>query len=594
MHALSASIYLGMAACVLLGAIYLRIWFSSRSRISLLYFSISAFSVGAYAAVELQMMHSETAEDYLVFLNGGHVVAWASYVSFLLFIRHYLNSTRTWIFWTGVTLRSTALLINFLSPVNINFTSVAGITKMRFLGETLSVIDGTRNPLMIIGHIGTAWILIYCIDAAFTLWRRGGRADAVWVGGSAVLFMGGRLLDTVLVMWGLVNIPLTASPFFMGIVLVMGYRLSLTAVRSESLFEQLQQERELAYNTQSVLDVATAAANVGVWVRIADGGEMWVSPTWRRIFQFDDDQAVTYDEFLARVHPDDRADLQETFREAAAFSHGYSTEYRIVHPGGEVRWISSRGRMETLNGGPAKFFGASADITERKLAEMAAYELGGRLIGAQEKERARLARELHDDLSQRLALLSIELDLLNQASEKGIDARISKLGDDVRLISQDVHRMSHELHPASLERLGLEIALGGFSREFSQAHGIDVSIHCENIPDDIPKPIALCIYRIVQEALQNVAKHSGAPSCDVALCISAGELRLEVSDKGRGFDAAATGLGGGSIGLIGMRERAMAINGTLEIASALGRGTVISVAVPVANSSEFPQHRRVI
>jgi PAS domain S-box-containing protein len=586
MHALSASIYLGMAACVLLGAIYLRIWFSSRSRTALLYFSISAFCVAAYAAVELQMMHADTADAYLFTLDWGHVVAWASYVSFMLFLRHYLNSTRTWIFWTGVTLRSTALLINFLSPVNINFTAIAGIKKVEFLGETLSVVDGTRNPLMIIGHLGTAWILIYCIDAAFTLWRRGAQSEAGWIGGSAVLFMGGRLLDTVLVMWGLVNIPLTASPFFMGIVLVMGYRLSLTAVRSETLFKQLQEERELAHTTQSVLDVATSAANVGVWVRRANGDEMWVSPTWRRIFEFEDDHAVTFDEFMDRVHPDDRAELQETFHEANASSESYNTEYRIVHPDGEIRWISSRGRMDTLNGGPAKFFGASADVTERKLAEMAASELSGKLIRAQENERSRLARELHDDLSQRLALLSIELDLLNQAAENGTDPRISKLGDDVRLISHDVHRMSHELHPASLERLGLEVALGSFSREFSQAHGIDVSLSCENIPNNIPDATALCLYRIVQEALQNVAKHSGASSCDVALRFSDDNLRVDVLDSGKGFDAAAAGLGSGSIGLIGMRERAMAVNGSLKIDSHEGKGTTVTVIVPCSKNDQ--------
>jgi len=211
MGAVSTTILLGLLTCVIIGAIYLRVWFSSRDRLDYFYFFLTAFTIAGYAAAELRMMHALTGEAYLSALNIGHWFAWASYITFLLFIWHYLHAGRAWLFWIAAVLRTAGFVINLISPVSINFTEVTGVKQVTFFGEALSVAVGTRNPLMAIGHVGTVLILFYCIDASITVWRRGDRGLASWVGASAILFIGGRLLDTVLVMWGIVEFPLTVS-----------------------------------------------------------------------------------------------------------------------------------------------------------------------------------------------------------------------------------------------------------------------------------------------------------------------------------------------------------------------------------------------
>jgi signal transduction histidine kinase len=175
---------------------------------------------------------------------------------------------------------------------------------------------------------------------------------------------------------------------------------------------------------------------------------------------------------------------------------------------GRMRWITSRGSAEfDATGKPVLMRGASLGITARKLAEEAAHDLSGRLIQAEEEEQMQLARDLHDDLSQRLALLSIELDMSGQSQPEErsqISGRMREFSEQVKKLSLEVHRLSHELHPATLEQFGLVAALRAICEEFALAHELAIEF-----PDGssraIPIDTALCLYRIVQEALQNVA-----------------------------------------------------------------------------------------
>lgn len=226
------------------------------------------------------------------------------------------------------------------------------------------------------------------------------------------------------------------------------------------------------------------------------------------------------------------------------------------------------------------------DVTERREAEKTLRDLSGRLIRAQEEERSRIARELHDDLSQRLALLAIELEQFAGSLPKaqaGVRARLLGLWSQANEASAEIHKLSHELHPSKLDHLGLTSAVKGYCDELSRRHGIPIELAHGDVPTDIPKHVALCVYRIVQEALRNVVKHSGAGRARVELGASSRELVLTVSDSGIGFEvgSAAAKLG---LGLVSMRERLRLVEGELAIGSQPGRGTRIDVRIPLAGA----------
>jgi signal transduction histidine kinase len=219
---------------------------------------------------------------------------------------------------------------------------------------------------------------------------------------------------------------------------------------------------------------------------------------------------------------------------------------------------------------------------EVRQSQAALRELTGKLLGAQESERGRIARELHDDLGQGLALLAVELDMLKQSRSQDISAvlaKADKLSARVKQLSSSVHDLSHQLHPMKLEQLGLAAAIGGLCKEVSEGHELPVHFDHQNVPHDVSPPTALCLYRIAQEGLQNVIKHSRAARASVSLRSVDSSLVLSIQDDGRGLDTAKLE-GTQGIGLAGMRERVRLVNGTIEIASGES-GTQITITVPV-------------
>ena len=205
--------------------------------------------------------------------------------------------------------------------------------------------------------------------------------------------------------------------------------------------------------------------------------------------------------------------------------------------------------------------------------------LAGRLIAAQEVERSRLARDLHDDFSQQLALLSIELNhLVNTAGRRGGGVRHARAAAArAAEIATGVHNLSHELHPARLEFLGLDSALDELCREMSSAHDATIEFERWPLSRPIPEPAALCLFRVTQEALRNVVKHSGGRTARVSLRELDGITQLQVTDSGRGFSPERSANG---LGLISMRERVGLIGGEIAVHSRAGAGTRIVVTIP--------------
>jgi signal transduction histidine kinase len=223
------------------------------------------------------------------------------------------------------------------------------------------------------------------------------------------------------------------------------------------------------------------------------------------------------------------------------------------------------------------------DITDRQRAERAVKELGARMLMVQEAERRRVARELHDDFSQRLALLAIDLEQLSQQSTGNRPEwgrRLRAMWSQTQELTSDIHRLSHQLHPAKLEDLGLVMAVRSFCNEVARQTNVAVEFSDVNVPRFLPSEISLCLYRIVQEALRNVVKHSGSKTAAVKLSMGTGEIRLTISDSGKGFDLEVA-KGGEGLGLVSMVERARFAGGDLSINSVPDGGTQVEVRIPL-------------
>ncbi len=332
------------------------------------------------------------------------------------------------------------------------------------------------------------------------------------------------------------------------------------------------------------MSLAVDAANFGIWIRDLAGKSIWATKKWRDLFGFTSDEPLDLDRFFGRLHPDDRDAVVQALEQARESGARYEREYRIVLPDAGLRWLSSLGSVEFhANGKAVRMLGVCRDCTLQKLAEESARDLTGRLIHAQEETQRRLSRELHDDLSQSLALLSVEMEMLGQnpPAEPGrIAARMEDFSTQAKRLSSEVHRLSHELHPAKLDQLGLVAALRGFCREFAFAHEMAIDFAECGVPLRLPDDVALCLYRITQEALHNVVKHSGATAAKVSLAREGSELRLSITDDGRGFDPQSE-RANSSLGVVSMGERARFARGRISIDSSPGAGTSVEVRIPL-------------
>ena len=221
------------------------------------------------------------------------------------------------------------------------------------------------------------------------------------------------------------------------------------------------------------------------------------------------------------------------------------------------------------------------DITHRKQMEEAISGMSKKLIESQEQERARIGRELHDDINQRLGLLAVQLEQL-RADPSEVQSHVQDLLKQTIEISSDVQALSHDLDASKLEYLG---ALGGmrsWCKEFGERQGIQIVFKSPEARAAMPREIGLCLFRVLQEALHNAAKYSGMRQIEVQLWADLGEVHLLVTDLGRGFDLETARQGPG-LGLTSMQERVRLANGILEIQSKPMGGTTVHVRVPVTS-----------
>lgn len=236
----------------------------------------------------------------------------------------------------------------------------------------------------------------------------------------------------------------------------------------------------------------------------------------------------------------------------------------------------------------APFMALAAVVEERASARLVEKELSRRLISAQEQERIRIARELHDDVCQRLAMLSLKIEKAAKYDGYGqvpVAVQLEQIWQQCSSLAGDVQAISHELHPSILENLGLTTAVKSYCREVAQQNGVVVEVSDSTLSGSLPQDVSLSVFRVVQEALRNAVKYSGEKFIKVCLQENSGQLELEVRDQGVGFDVRDKRNSGG-LGLVSMAERISQVNGTFEIDSQPNAGTRIRARVPVAAHSK--------
>ena len=357
----------------------------------------------------------------------------------------------------------------------------------------------------------------------------------------------------------------------------------------------LRRAHDRLRTSEEGMSLAASAAKLRFWVWDIPRDEVrasesdWSSGNWHSA------RPVHFDQFIDVVHPDDLASLRQAIRGALEGDGQYETEYRVMAPDSTARWIAARGRVEfDQHGKPRRLRAISIDITERRQAEDETRNLNGRLITAHEDERARLAHALHDDVTQRLALLAIDAG----RQEKGLGDPVAgqamcSIRRDLVQLSEDVHALSYALHPAILEDLGLIEALKAECARFGAVEGIPTSFRAADGVDEPPRALSLCLYRITQEALRNVARHSGASLVEVELRVVGGILELAVRDNGVGFDPTRK-QGRPSLGFAGMRQRLSLVDGELLIDSAPGGGTSIVARAPLKRGARHESSEGVV
>jgi PAS domain S-box-containing protein len=293
--------------------------------------------------------------------------------------------------------------------------------------------------------------------------------------------------------------------------------------------------------------------------------------------------------WMAHVHPEDRQNVIAQIEERASTGRWF-TEYRFLHGDGRYRFVrDSAVVVKDDSGNIVEFIGHMVDVSAEKRGEEDRLErerlhmFAEALLTAQEAERKRVSRELHDDLNQRLATLILEIGLLQHkppASPEFLRQQLGGLKGQVAGISDDVRRIAHQLHSAGLEQFGLRAALEQECAAVSERTGIQIRFKAKSAPDVLPENISLCLYRVAQECLRNVITHSKAKRAAVTLQGTPSEIRLRVEDKGVGIDPGAARAGNG-LGFISMNERLRQVGGTLLLDSAVGRGTRVDACVPL-------------
>ena len=336
------------------------------------------------------------------------------------------------------------------------------------------------------------------------------------------------------------------------------------------------------------LRLAFVGAQEGVWDWNLETGAVVYSPRWKQMLGYDEDEIEPHVRSWERLlHPDDMARAQALHESVQRGEPTYEGEFRLRHKEGHYVHVLSRGfPMRREPGGPVvRIVGTHFDLTARQRAdaERARTELLARLVFAQEDERRRIAREMHDQFGEQLTSLSRGIGLLKEATadRSDLSAHVRAIEGISQQLDRDVDQLVWELRPTALDDLGLRAALTNYIQTWSARANVPAELRTSGLLDErLPSETESALYRIAQEALTNVARHANATKVDVILERYADSVLLIVEDNGVGFEE-ENGAASDGFGLLGMNERASLVGATLQIESAMGKGTTVLLRMTV-------------
>lgn len=382
-----------------------------------------------------------------------------------------------------------------------------------------------------------------------------------------------------------INVSLTISPLRDSRGFIIGASKIARDITHRKRVEAALRDSQ----TQLALALESSKTAMFDWDVLHSRGK-W-NPQMAAIYGFNPGSTyITSEEWLTLFHPDETARLMEEFGRALKEQENFQFEFRAVRPDKEIRWILSHGRIVREAGIPVRLIGTHTDITDRKRFEEAerARELTGKLLHAQDEERRRIARELHDSAGQMIAALQMNLIPLEAEAEKfdqNIAAGVRQSLEFVNQLSEELRTVSYLLHPPLLDEAGLPSALRWYVEGFSERSKIDVQLDLAPDLGRLAPDMEVTIFRIVQECLTNIHRHSGSKQATIRIVGFAGEVLLEVRDSGKGMPGAS---GNGSrglrygVGIQGMRERVRQLNGQFDIESH-GPGTIVRARFPLVD-----------
>jgi two-component system, LuxR family, sensor kinase FixL len=543
------------SACLTLAGFNLVIWVRNRASLANLSFTVLAIGVAALTFCELGMMRAATPAHFATVLRWGHVPTWVIVVSIVAFIRLYLDAGRPWLAWLAISLRTLALALNFVIGQNLNYRAITGLGRVSFLNDTVAMAIGVRNPWMIVGQLSLVILALFLADASLTTWRRGDHHRAVTVGGAAFFFMLFSAMQSSLVFWGILPLPIMASLSFMGLVGVMGYQLSGDTLRAAELARKLQESEADLHEVEERMRLAVESADLGIWTRDLTQNEVWATDVCRAQLGLSMKERLEFSDVLERIHPDDRDTFRSVLDYVSDGDGGYEAEYRVVLPSGGVRWISAHGRVESdATGRPVLLRGISRDITKQKEDEQEAVKLRQEIAHVGRVSMVgQLASALAHEINQPLAAIlrnaeAAELFMQDKSPDlEEVKAILTDIRKDDERAGKVIYQMRGLLkrqdlnkRPISVDEILREVA--ALVRSDASARHIRFDV---NVADSLPRVLGDVVH--LEQVLLNLIVNGMDALDDVklenrqirvtAMLDGPKTIEIAVSDSGRGLPA---------------------------------------------------------
>jgi two-component system, LuxR family, sensor kinase FixL len=539
-------------ACLTLAAVYLVVWCKQRESWVHLAFSCSALAGAALTAFELALLRAHTVEEYTAILRWTQLPIWTLVVSLVVFVRLYFRAGRLWLAWSVCGLRTLALILNFVFVPNLSYREITHLKQLSWWGgEAVSVPVGVTNSWILVAQLSSLLLIVFFLDATITVWRQGYRGRGLRIGGGLTLFSLIAVGQTLLVVWGIIQIPFLACFAIVGLLAAMGYELSSEVLRAGQLAGALRLSEAALRKTEEDMEIAADAAGLALWTWDIARDQVWLSHKARAVFGLSPSEKLNTERIRSLIHPEDRELVRNAVKDSLETGAEGLVEYRVVLPDGAFRWVARRSRtVFDRNGKPVTMHGILFDITERKQAELEAarqrHELAhlsrvtmlGELSGS-------LAHELNQPLTAILSNTQAAQKLLADGAVDTDELReiLAEIVDEDRHAAEVIHRLRALFRKGEVGRHSTDLDMNEIVQDVlklmrSDLLNQDVTVHTElgeNLPVVEGDRVQLqqVLLNLVLNGCEAMADYdSSERQLFITSGVENGAVRVSVTDRG--------------------------------------------------------------